>query len=30
VNIIDQRDGMVYIAAIQQGVLKEGQRIKLF
>ena len=30
VNILDRRDGMCYIAAIQQGVLKEGQTVKMF
>ena len=30
VNIIDKRDGKVYIAAIQQGVLYEGQTVRLF
>ena len=30
VNIIERRDGMVFIAAIQQGVLEEGQTVKLF
>ena len=30
VNIIDRRDNMVYIAAIQQGVLSEGQTVRLF
>ena len=30
VNILDKRDGMVYIAAIQQGVLFEGQTVRLF
>ena len=30
VNILDRRDGMVYIAAIQQGVLYEGQTVRLF
>ena len=30
VNILDKRDGMVYIAAIQQGVLYEGQTVRLF
>ena len=30
VNIIDRRDNMVYIAAIQQGVLFEGQTVRLF
>ncbi len=30
VNILDRRDGMVYIAAIQQGVLFEGQTVRLF
>ncbi len=30
VNIIDKRDGMVFISAIQQGVLYEGQTVQLF
>ena len=30
VNILDKRDGMVYIAAIQHGVLSEGQTVRLF
>ena len=30
VNILDKRDGNVYISAIQQGVLAEGQTIRLF
>ena len=30
VNILDRRDGMVFIAAIQQGVLSEGQTVRLF
>ncbi len=30
VNILDKRDNMVYIAAIQQGVLFEGQTVRLF
>jgi hypothetical protein len=30
VNILDRRDGMVFIAAIQQGVLAEGQTVRLF
>ncbi len=30
VSILDRRDGMVYIAAIQQGVLYEGQTVRLF
>ena len=30
VNILDRRDGMCFIAAIQQGVLKEGQTVKMF
>ncbi len=30
VNILDKRDGMVYIAAIQQGVLSAGQTVRLF
>ncbi len=30
VNILGKRDGMCFIAAIQQGVLKEGQTVKLF
>ena len=30
VNILDKRDGMVFIAAIQQGVLFEGQTVRLF
>ena len=30
VNILDKRDGMVFIAAIQQGVLREGLTVRLF
>mgnify|MGYP007070299524 CR=1 FL=1 len=30
VNVIDKRDGMVYISPIQQGVLYEGQTVRLF
>ena len=30
VNILDQRDGMVFISAIQQGVLYEGQTVRVF
>ena len=30
VRILQQQDGMVYIAAIQQGVLYEGQTVRLF
>ena len=30
VNILDRRDGMVYIAAIQQGALQEGYTVRLF
>ena len=30
VRILQQQDGMVYIAAIQQGVLFEGQTVRLF
>ena len=30
VNILDRRDGMVFIAGIQQGVLFEGQTVRLF
>ncbi|MCR5296761.1 MAG: hypothetical protein K6E17_05075 [Clostridiales bacterium] len=30
VNILDKKDGMVFIAAIQQGVLFEGQTVRLF
>ena len=30
VNILDKRDGMVYISAIQQGVLYEGMIVRLF
>ena len=30
VNILDERDGYVYISAIQQGVLFEGQTVRLF
>ena len=30
VNVLDKRDGMVYISAIQQGVLYEGQIVRLF
>ena len=29
-NILDKRDGMVYISAIQQGVLYEGMIVRLF
>ena len=30
VNVIDKRDGMIYISPIQQGVLHEGQTVRLF
>ena len=30
VNVIDKRDGMVFISAIQQGALYEGQTVRLF
>ena len=30
VNVLDKRDGLVYISAIQQGVLYEGQTVRLF
>ena len=30
VNILDRRDGMVFVAAIQQGALSEGQTVRLF
>ena len=30
VNILEKRDGQVYIAAIQQGVLFAGQTVRLF
>ena len=30
VNILDRRDGMVFVAAIQQGALSEGQMVRLF
>ena len=30
VNVLDKRDGMVYIAPIQHGVLSEGQTVRLF
>ena len=30
VNILDKRDGSVFISAIQQGVLFEGQTVRLF
>ncbi len=30
VNVIEKRDGMVYISPIQQGVLYEGQTVRLF
>ena len=30
VNVIDKKDGMVYISPIQQGVLYEGQTVRLF
>ena len=30
VNILDRRDGAVFISAIQQGVLAEGQTVRLF
>ena len=30
VNVIDKRDGMVFISAIQQGALYEGDTVRLF
>ena len=30
VNVLDSRDGFVFISAIQQGVLAEGQTVRLF
>ena len=30
VNVLDKRDGMIFISAIQQGVLYEGQTVRLF
>ena len=30
VNVLDRRDGTVFISAIQQGVLAEGQTVRLF
>jgi hypothetical protein len=30
VNVIDKRDGMIYIAPIQQGTLKENDMVMLF
>ena len=30
VNVLNQRDGNAYISAIQQGVLAEGQTVRLF
>ena len=30
VNVLDRRDGLIYISAIQQGVLYEGQTVRLF
>ena len=30
VNVMDEKDGMVYISPIQQGTLYEGQTVKLF
>ena len=30
VNVLDRRDGLVFISAIQQGVLFEGQTVRLF
>lgn len=30
VNVIDKRDGMVYIAPIQQGAIYEGDTVRLF
>ena len=30
VNILDKKNGLVFIAAIQQGVLFEGQTVRLF
>ena len=30
VNILESRDGSVFISAIQQGVLSEGQTVRLF
>ena len=30
VNILETRDGVTFISAIQQGVLAEGQTVRLF
>ena len=30
VNVLEQRDGVTYIAPIQQGVIYEGQTVMLF
>ena len=30
VNVMDKRDGLIFISAIQQGVLYEGQTVRLF
>ena len=30
VNVMDKRDGVIFISAIQQGVLYEGQTVRLF
>ena len=30
VNVLDKRDGLIFISAIQQGVLYEGQTVRLF
>jgi len=30
VNVMDKRDGLAFISAIQQGVLYEGQTVRLF
>ena len=30
VNVLDRRDGLVFISAIQQGVLYEGQTVRVF
>jgi len=30
VNVLEKRDGLAYIAAIQQGVIYEGQTVQLF
>ena len=30
VNVIDKRDGLIFISAIQQGALYEGDTVRLF